>query len=259
MNAPPPLFTLPAPVAPNWRHAFGGVWRLTVRRYVLPGRWAMVLVGLAVLTLLCFAASHRSSAQHYLDWAGVFYVAFLVPALAFIGASGAMRDEMKSGTVDYVFTRPINRPAFVAGKFIAHTVCAQIDFLLALAVVVTVSVARGIPIQPPAIAGLLLGQALLVMAFSALGFLAAILTSRYIILGLAYAGIIEAGVGQIPTQISRLSLTRQVRDLLGPGGDVGSVLTTLSTAGALLLFTAVALAVAATLFHHRELSASAES
>ncbi len=259
MNAPPPLFTLPAPVAPNWRHAFGGVWRLTVRRHLLPGRWAMVLVGLAVLTLLCFAASHRSSARHYLEWAGVFYVAFLVPALAFIGGAGAMRDEMKAGTVDYVFTRPINRPAFVAGKFIAHTVCAQLDFLFALAVVVAVSVVRGIPIPPAAIAGLLLGQALLVTAFSALGFLAAILTSRYIIVGLAYAGIIEAGVGQIPTQISRLSLTRQVRDLLAPAGDAASALTILGTAGTLLFFTAIALAVAAALFHHRELGASSEA
>jgi ABC-2 type transport system permease protein len=259
MNAPPPLFTLPAPIAPNGRHAFGGVWRLTVRRHFLPGRWAMLLIGLAVLAVLCFAASHRSSAPHYLDWAGVFYVTFLVPALAFIGAAGAMRDEMKAGTVDYVFTRPIDRRAFVAGKFVAHTVCEQLDFLLALAVVVTVGVARGLPIPPTAIAGLLLGQALLVTAFSALGFLAGALTTRYIILGLAYAGIIEVGLGQIPTQISRLSLTRQVRDVLAPAGDAASLGATLGTAGTLLLFTAIALAAAAALFHHRELGASSET
>ena len=59
MNAPPPLSAPLAPVVPNQRHAFGGVWRLTFRRFLLPSRWIMVLVGLAVLTLLCFASGHR--------------------------------------------------------------------------------------------------------------------------------------------------------------------------------------------------------
>ncbi len=257
MNAPPPRLTPPSPVEPHWRHAFGGVWRLTLRRYLLPGRWALVGAGLAVLVLLCFAASHRSSARHYLDWAGVFHVTFLVPALAFIGAAGAMRDELKSSVVDYVFTRPIRRPVFVAARFVAHTAGAQLDFLLALAVVVAVAAARGIPIAPSDLPGLLLGQVLLVTAFSALGFLAAILTSRYIILGLAYAGIIEAGLGQIPTQISRLSLTRQIRDLFS--SDTFDASAALGPTAMLALFTLVALTAAGALFHHREFGGAADT
>ena len=257
MNAPPPLEPPPAPVAPHWRHAFGGVWRLTLHRYLLPGRWMLVLGGLAVLSVLCLAASHHSDPHEYLEWAGVFHVTFLVPALAFVGAAGAMREELKATAVDYVFTRPIRRPAFVAGKFVAPLVGAQLDLLLALGVVVAVGAGRGIPIPAGALPTLLLGQALLVGAFGALGFLAGIVTSRYIILGLAYAGIVEAGLGQIPTQISRLSLTHQVRELLD-----SNPLTTgaaLGVAGSLALFTLAALAAAAILLHHRELGDSPDS
>ncbi|MBL9201060.1 MAG: ABC transporter permease [Opitutaceae bacterium] len=261
MNAPPRLFTLPEPVAPHWRHAWGGVWRLTLHRHFLPGRWLMVLIGLAVLALLGFAPGRGGLSRHFTEWTVAFYATFLVPALAFISAAGAMRDEMKSSTVDYVFTRPVRRPAFVAFRFLAHTVCAQLDFLLALGVVLVVGAARGVPGVLAIMPALLLGQVLLVTAFSALGFLAGVLTSRYIILGFGYAGVIEVGIGQIPTQLSRLSMTQQVRTLVdtlllrseahSPG--------LLAVTGTLVLFTLVVLALAALLFHHREQGAASET
>lgn len=259
MNLPPPLFAPPAPTAPDWRHAFGGVWRLTLRRYLLPGRWVTLLIGLAVLALLAFASSRSGGADNYLEWVIGFHLTFLVPALAFLTAAGAMRDELKAGTIDYVFTRPMDRRVFVGAKFVAHTVGEQIDFLLALAVVLAMGALRGRPDLLPALPGLLLGQLLLVLAFSALGFLAAILTNRYIFVGLAYAAVIEVGLGQIPTQISRLSLTRQIRDLFDASGHVASAAAAFGAGGAILLVTGVALAAAAAIFHRRELHAANET
>src|SRR5436305_792065 len=51
-------------------------------------------------------------------------------------------------------------------------------------------------------------------AFGGFGFLGGFLTSRYIIIGLAYGVVIEVGVGQIPTQLSKLSMTHQVQGML---------------------------------------------
>ncbi len=264
MNAPPPLIaprTPLVPVAPNLRHAFGGIWRLTLRRFLLPSRWLTLLIGLAVLALLAFAASRTGGgSDNYAGWVGNFFVTFLVPALAFVVAAGAMRDEMKPGTVDYVLTRPVPRPAFVVFKFVAHTLCEQIDFVIALVVVLAIGTARGVPDLGAAWPKLLLGQVLLVTAASAFGFLAGILTSRYVVIGIAYAGVIEVGLGQIPTQLSRLSLTRQIRDLLEPAaGAAGSVAAAFGTVGLILIFTCAALAAAAVLFNLRELSAPNES
>jgi len=50
-----------------------------------------------------------------------------------------------------------------------------------------------------------------VSAFLALGFLMGSLTSRYVLLGLFYAGLIEAAVGNIPTQLNNLSILRHLR------------------------------------------------
>jgi ABC-2 type transport system permease protein len=67
--------------------------------------------------------------------------------------------------------------------------------------------AHQVPGAGTVLAELFFGQVLMVTAFSAFGFLAGAITSRYVIIGLGYAGVIEAGVGQIPTQISQLSMS----------------------------------------------------
>ncbi len=253
----------PARVAPNLSHVWGGIWRLTVRRFLLPGHWLTLGLGLAVLTLLLIGGGHSGSPARFLDWTVGFYITFLVPALSFVAAGGAMRDEMKSGNVDYVLTRPVPRPAFVVFKFIAHTIGVQIDFLFAFGVVTFFAVSRHVPDLGWVTIKLLFGQMLLITAFSALGFLCGVISSRYVVIGLAYAGIIEAGVGQIPTQLSRLSMTHQVRDLLtfllGGSAPVTSVPSLISTTSLVALFGVIFVAAAAAIFSLCELSGPADS
>ena len=253
----------PPRVAPNLAHAWGGIWRLTFRRLLLPGHWLTLATGLTVLTLLCFGGAHGDGPERFLDWTATFYITFLVPALAFMAGGGAMREEMKSGTVDYVLTRPVPRPVFVAFKFVAHTICLQIDFIFAFGLVMIFAVTRHVPDLAAVAAKLVFGQVLMIGAFSAFGFLCGTITSRYVVIGLAYAGIIEAGVGQIPTQISRLSMTHQMRDLLAILlGRAEPLATSPGLAGVtavVLAFTAVTLGGAAAIFALRELSGPADS
>ena len=257
MNAPRPAFPAPR-VAPNLSHAFGGIWRLTFRRFLQAGHWLTVGIGLVVMMLLFTGGPRHDTPAQFLDWAINFYLTFLVPVLAFMAGGGAMRDEMKSGTVDYVLTRPVSRPAFVAFKYLAHTLCTQINFLPAFAVVVAFAVFREVPNLASVIPQLLLGQILLVAAFGGLGFLSGALAVRYVIIGLVYAGVVEVGVGQIPTQLSRLSMTHQVRALLAPLWDKTVDLTTVpgwpASAAILLAFGAVTVAATAALLAFRELS-----
>jgi ABC-type transport system involved in multi-copper enzyme maturation permease subunit len=174
-----------------------------------------------------------------------------------------MREEMKSGNVDYVLTRPVPRPAFVVFKFLAHLICAQIDFLIAFAVVMIFAVINHVPDLAAVGAKLFFGQMLMVTAFSGLGFLGGVMTARYVVVGLAYAGIVEVGVGQIPTQLSRLSMTHQVRGLLSPlwdrSVDLAQVPGGLATTAIVLGFCAVTVTATAMIFTWRELSGPADS
>jgi ABC-2 type transport system permease protein len=260
---PAPTLHPPPRVGANLRHAFGGVWRLTFRRFLLPAHGLTLVAGLAVLWLLLMAGMQpRHEPLNYVRWCVGFYVGFLVPLLAFISGAGAMRDELKSSTLDYVLIRPLPRPAFVLFKFVAHALCTQLDFLVAFAVLQAAAYALKVPAPVAAAPALLLTQVLVIFAFSAFGFLSGALTSRYVVIGLAYAGIIEVGVGQIPTQLSQLSMTHQIRASLAYLTDPGAAASApslLATSGWLLAFAVVMLAATAVVFTVREFAGTADS
>ena len=109
---PSPAATSPArSPTPSLRHAFVGVWRLTLPGFLGAGRLLRLVGLLAGLALLTLATTRQSNPGQFFDWTIKFYLTFLVPVLAFITGGGAIRDDLKSETVDYVFTRPIPRPA----------------------------------------------------------------------------------------------------------------------------------------------------
>jgi ABC-2 type transport system permease protein len=261
--------SFPAPrVVPNARHAFGGIWRLTVRRFFSLTHWLVVAGMLVLLVLFSIpAASSRAEAAHeFLAWASRFYVCFLVPILAFISAGGVMRDDLRADTVDYIFTRPVARPAFILFRYLSHVACAQLDFLLALGVVTGIGIYWQVPGFWNAVPLLLLAQVLAIVAFSAFGFFCGLLTSRYVIIGLVYAAVIEAGIGNVPTQLAQLSMVLHLLTLMRPivgEGQMGMTavvsansLSTPATIVALLGFALVMLAATVAIFSYKELAAA---
>lgn len=261
MNTPPPLPSPIPPPAPDWRRAFGGVWRLTYRRFLAPKPLA-VLAGLfALLALLVLSGlrhNQESRLQHdFAEWSVNFYLAFVVPVIAFLSSGGLLQDDLKPATTDYVLTRPLRRHAFVVYRYLSHTVCLQAQCLLALGVLVAVGMYRQVPELSETVPSLLLAQILAIPAFSALGFALSAFTSRFLILGILYGGIIEVGIGNIPTQLNSLSMTHQLRSIassiLPLRGKAAQYVDSLPTAiGTLLLFSLVFLAIAAALFSLRE-------
>ena len=268
LPAPPPLTRAPRPV-PNAAHAFGGIWRLTSRRFFTPGYWAMLVAMLAGLVVFSIpAADNRvEAATGLLPWAAGFYVCFLLPILSFIGGAGAMRDDLGAGTVDYVFTRPVTRRAYIAFRYLAQMACTQIDFLFALGVVAGLGLFWQVPGLWSAMPLLLLAQVVGIIVFTAAGFFCGLLTTRYIIVGLLYGAVIEIGVGNVPTQLNQISLLRHLLAILRPIlGESGWALDRFSDAepsnafaavGLLLAVAAALVALTAVLFSFREFAGSA--
>ena len=263
----------PPRVPPNPLHAFGGIWRLTVRRFYSVNYWLTMAGMLALLVVFSFPARSGGSRSEdvslvgmddggFLPWAGAFYLCFLVPIMSFLAAGGVMRDDLGAGTVDYVFNRPVRRPLYILFRFLSHVACAQFNYLLAFGVVVAIGAYRNVPGLWQAVPLLLLAQIAVVTAFSAFGFLAAMLTSRYVILGLVYGGIVEAAVGNTPTQLNRVSMLRQAFSIVEPvmgnfrmgmGGPLAAEPLSPAAATALLLtFACGMIALTAALFSFRE-------
>ena len=258
MNAAEPSLSA-ARVAPNQWRAFGGIWRLTFRRFLAPGQLLSTAGMVVAIAVLSYATTKHGGAREYFGWTAGFYLVFLVPVMSFLSGAGAIRDEMKSDSVDYVLTRPVRKPAFVVFKYLSHMACLQVIYLFPLGLLLALGVYREIPDVAAAFPTLLIGQLLAVAAFAAFGFLCGVLTSRYLVLGMAYAGIVEVGLGQIPTQLSRLSMARHLRDLMEPvrlalGRAPSLDADASSSAISLLAFSAAMIALTALYFSLQELA-----
>jgi ABC-2 type transport system permease protein len=244
--------------APNQWNAFGGIWRLTAWRFLSRNQLLVTAGLLVVLAFFCSKLTAPRSPEDYLDWVAGFLLSVVVPVLAFLSGAGVMRDETKPGSVDYVFTRPVRRWAFVGFKYLAHTACLQAMWLLAFGVVVFFAAARNAPDVAGTYVWVLLAQMLTIAAFVAFGFFCAVVTSRYLVIGIVYAGVVEGGIGSIDAPLSRLSMTRQIRELLEPKllavSDGISALDALTTMGAMLLFASVFVGLAAVIFSMREMT-----
>lgn len=242
-------------VMPDQRRAFGGVWRLTVWQFLSCNHLLTVAGMTAFLGFLAWRFSTSRLPGAYLEWVMEFFLPVVVPVLGFLSGAGAMRDQMKSSATDYVFTRPVRRWSFVAFKYVAHMACTQVCWLPAFAVIVGFALRRGGGIEP-IYAGVLFVQMLMLCAFMAFGFLCAVLTKRYLVIGIIYGVIVEVGVGSIPAPLSRLSLTRQMREILQPVADGipgVSFAEVIGTSGSIFLFCTACVGLAALLFSHREL------
>lgn len=259
--SPPALPSFPAPrVLPNLSHAFGGVLRLTLYRYASPGQW-LWSVGLMLLVgLLATTNSHLGGRSDFLDWMANFYLTFFLPALAFLSGGGAMRDEMKGNAVDYIFTRPISRWTYLLFKYVAQWVFTQISYLLVFLVLIGVGVYRQFPGLGTDLPVLLLAQGLAITVFLGFGFLSAVLTSRYVVVGLIYGAVVEIGFGRIPVQVSELSMTHHLRKLLAllPSGSPAGF-AALQTTAVVFGVTLMMLALAAAIFARREFAGARPS
>lgn len=256
----------PNRVTPNQWHALRGVWRLTARRWLAPRRLLAAAGLLAALGGIAYATNPAGDGRAFFEWWGEFFIGAALPILAFLSGAGAIRDDLKTGSADYLFTRPIRRPVFVVARYLAHLACVQLAYLAAFAVLVGVAVLRDIPGLAAALPFLLLAQVLTLTGFVALGFLGGVAVARYLVGGLLYGGLVEAAAGLIPTQLSRVSMTRQVGEflqpLLGVESEAASVVAGVPVSGGadgalgtslhLLAFAALFVAAAAGLFSFKE-------
>jgi ABC-2 type transport system permease protein len=244
-------------VAPDLRHAIGGIWRISYRRVLSRGQLISLFWTTAILAGLTYVSTRTGNEASFYGWTIRIYLTTVIPILAFMGGAGAIREDMKPGGVDYLLTRPVPRPAFVAARFVSHLVCAQLTCLVPFAAVLGVGVVRGIDNLATAWPALWLAQVMALTAFMALGFLFGSISARFLILGVNYAAIIEVGLGRIPIQLSNLSVLRHVKSFLLPlTPDVGATnlepQSALTTVAFLTIFTVVWVAGAALIFSVQE-------
>lgn len=140
----------------------------------------------------------------------------ILPLVALIGASAVIAEEVSDRTLAYSFTRPISRPGFFLGRWLA---CVTVLLPIALfGVALTVLAAHAGPRSGALPSGLaaapLAAAALGIAAYSGIFAAVSALVAHPMIAGLAYAFAFEALLANLPGTTAGLSIQYHVRSFL---------------------------------------------
>jgi len=240
--------------------------RITPRaRTVLDARQAARFEGFARQTI---AGSYRrdrpwNRTTSFYMWLISFYFTIIVPLTCARSSGALIRDELQADTLGFLLTRPMTRARLVIVKYLSQTAWLQAIFFLQALLVFAAGYLRHVSNLGSLLPLFLGAQFLAVFAWSALGVLLGLITSRYMAAALLYGFVVEMGIGRIPTNINTLSLMRHLKTLLAHNSTLQGIYdwpiqTPLYSVSALLFGAGFFLALGALLFTFFEYHHTAE-
>lgn len=245
--------------SPPFLSTLRGLWLMTWKtRCSLRQSPAILGTILPTALLTFFVLRHdfdEKTALFY--WLSTAHLLLAVPLYCLAVFGGLIRDDLQSNTLGFLTTRPLSRARFLLSRFLCQLAWVQVLGLIAgLLFLATGQIhgASGLPRFAPLF---LVTQALALFVFAGLATFLGLLHRRYLVLGTLYGLFVEVGIGQIPTNINTLAMTRHLRTILGRNPELASLYTwptdALPLALAVLLMTPVVfLALSAALFTLRE-------
>jgi ABC-type transport system involved in multi-copper enzyme maturation permease subunit len=263
-GSPPP--TAGAAFRPTVLATLSGLWLLTWKSRFSVRQWPAIAGAILPASLLALLVlrTGTNEAYDFFYWLTTAYLLLGVPLYCLAVFGGLVRDELQSNTLSFLMTRPMSRARFLLLRFVCQLAWVQVIGLAAGLLLLGTGFGCGVP-GVPRFAGLFLSlQAVALAVFGALATLFGLVHRRYLVLGTIYGLVVEVGIGQIPTNINTLAMTRHLRSLLAYDHELARIYpwTTEAAGTALLVLPAAALvflALSAAMFTLREYTTTGET
>lgn len=247
---------MPTP-KPSLYGAIRGMWTLTWRSKLTWRRILQVLSSMLSLPIFATIIFEPGQTEGFTRLLIQVYMFLVLPVLCVSHFGSMIRDELQDDTMTFLITRPVSRARLYVTKYVTLMLWVQIILLgNALAFWIAGMILRIDGIHS-LIVQMIQVQFLGILAFGALSSLMGLATQKYLIAAVVYGLIVEVGIGQIPTNINVLSISRHLKTLLAHNPELSRLYgwTTDGTSfslGMIAAGTALFIGLGAALFHFRE-------
>jgi ABC-type transport system involved in multi-copper enzyme maturation permease subunit len=239
---------------------------LTWKSRLARQQWPALIGTILPAALLGFLVLRKSSgpALDFFYWLAAAYLLLGIPLYCLAVFGGLIRDELQSHTLTFLVTRPMSRARFLLTRFLCQLAWVQLLGLAAGSTLLVTGFVCGVDGVARFAPLFFATQALALLVFGSLATFLGLLHRRYLVLGTLYGLVVEVGIGQIPTNINALAMTRHLRTLLAQNPDLTRIYpwSTDGTGVALSILLATVLlflALSAILFTFREYLGSEEA
>lgn len=172
---------------------------------------------------------------------GTAFALRFLPIFCLAKGGETLRNELKEGTIEYLWVRPISKIELYIGLYFSSVLSICSIIIPALVAISLAGVTLGV-VNFMGLVALWLTTLCSILAFSAISGALGAFSSKFVVLGILYFGFIELGLGGIPNGIQNLAVTYHARMLLSgltgiesQAGDLTSYFWILGISASLLV------------------------
>lgn len=172
---------------------------------------------------------------------GTAFALRFLPIFCLAKGGETLRNELKEGTIEYLWVRPISKIELYLGYYLSSVLSVLAILIPALVAISLAGLWLGV-VDASGLLALWLTTIASCMAFCAISGALGSFSSKFVVFSLLYFGFIEMGLGNIPNGIQNLAVTYHAKSLLSgltgldsQYGDFSSYLWILGISGIMLV------------------------
>ncbi|MEM9158793.1 MAG: ABC transporter permease subunit [Verrucomicrobiota bacterium] len=249
----------PVEAHPGLKAAVVGMLLLKTRIFFSPSSLLKNLGGGFALGLMVYLWSRGNPNAMISEWLETPFLGYLLPLTCLTMGGGAIRNEIKEYTIEYLWTRALKRSHLLIGTYVASVVATFCFCVFYGTVICLAGFLRGVGISGGDYLSLLLATFGGCLAYVAISLLLGVVTGRFMVLGILYGSLVEVGISQIPMNVRNLAVSHHLKGIY-PGSlssDGGVLWAWALGLGPCLLIAALALAVGSLVFSNKQYSIGA--
>ncbi|EDY84380.1 hypothetical protein VDG1235_4011 [Verrucomicrobiia bacterium DG1235] len=163
--------------------------------------------------LLLLRLDPDDAAEQFQGLVGSTFALVFLPIYCLTKGGETLRAELKDGTIEYLWVRPVSKVELYVGFFLSGLLGTLAIVGPSLLGISLAGMVLGI-VDFTGLATLWLTAIAVVFSFSAVSGLFGSLSSKFVVLGILYYAFIELGLEQIPNGVQRVAITFHAEELL---------------------------------------------
>ncbi len=201
--APPPFFATLRAIA-----------QLRLGVALSPAVLKKFLFAIFATTAIAYLIFRRASPARFNEFTVNSLTLTLLPILCLSYCGSFLRNEIRDGTIEYLWTRPVAKYQLLLATYFCGVLTLFAAATSLTAVIHFTAAYRGVPSVWAHFPQLVIGQFGSILAYSAFALALSAYTRRFMPIGLLYGFIVEVGISKISTNINNLAISHHVRSLV---------------------------------------------
>ena len=173
----------------------------------------MFIVG-AIVSLVVYLTVERGDTRAYWELVLNALVLQLLPLYLLVRAGETLRGELRDGTMEYLWTRPVRRSQLFIGFYLSSVLSTGLMAMVCFASVIAMGLYLGVVQSLTAALFLFVGAALCVLVLSAVSLSIAAYSSKFVVLGIFYYLIVEYLLRLNDTGIRFISVSLHAKETI---------------------------------------------